>query len=41
MKAMDCCVQSLLEADACASLHGLVQKWAIVLACRPHRGHGS
>ena len=22
---MDCCVQSLLEADACASLHGLVE----------------
>ena len=25
LKAMDCCVQSLLEADACASLHGLVE----------------
>ena len=25
LKVMDCCVQSLLEADACASLHGLVE----------------
>ena len=25
LKVMDCCVQSLLEADACASLYGLVE----------------
>ena len=25
LKAMDCCVRSLLEADACGSLHGLVE----------------
>ena len=25
LKAMDCCVQSLLEAETCASLHGLVE----------------
>ena len=25
LKVMDCCVQSLLEADACASLHELVE----------------
>ena len=25
LKAMDCCVQSLLEADACASLHWFIE----------------